>query len=101
MNRVLVLDEAVDNVGTAITAIPKGAVITARMGEGEVSFPAVDDIPAGHKVALRTIAQGQPVVKYGCSIGQAVQEIAQGQHVHVHNVRSMRGKELLQGGTEQ
>ena len=42
-------------------------------------------IPAGHKVAIRPIASGQPIHRYGQIIGFATQPIAPGQHVHVHN----------------
>jgi altronate hydrolase len=42
-------------------------------------------IPAGHKVAVRPIAQGEPIRRYGQIIGFAATPIAPGQHVHVHN----------------
>src|SRR3954470_16876877 len=45
-----------------------------------------DRIPAGHKVATRAIAKGQPVRRYAQVIGFATQPIAPGQHVHVHNL---------------
>ena len=47
---------------------------------------ATDRIPAGHKVAVRAIAAGEPVRRYGQIIGFATQDIAAGQHVHVHNM---------------
>ncbi len=43
-------------------------------------------VPAGHKVATRSIAVGQAVVRYGQIIGTATQPIAAGQHVHSHNL---------------
>ncbi|HET92034.1 MAG TPA: altronate dehydratase [Chloroflexi bacterium] len=43
-------------------------------------------IPTGHKVALREIAAGAPVHRYGQVIGFATRTIAPGEHVHVHNV---------------
>lgn len=42
-------------------------------------------VPFGHKVALRPIAEGDAVVKYGVAIGIATAPIAAGDHVHVHN----------------
>ena len=45
-------------------------------------------IPAGHKYALRTIAQGEAVIKYGEIIGRATKDIAENEWVHTHNVRS-------------
>src|SRR5579875_3552196 len=46
-----------------------------------------NDVPRGHKVALRDIAQGNPVRRYGQVIGFAGTGIAAGEHVHVHNLR--------------
>ncbi len=43
-------------------------------------------IPAGHKVAVRDIAAGGDVVRYGCVIGRTTRAIARGEHVHTHNV---------------
>jgi len=47
---------------------------------------AIDDIPAGHKVAVRAVAAGAPVHKYGEVIGIARADIPAGAHVHVHNL---------------
>ncbi|MBO0802880.1 MAG: altronate dehydratase [Nocardiopsaceae bacterium] len=44
-------------------------------------------VPRGHKVALRDVAEGAPVRKYGQVIGAASAPIAAGDHVHVHNLR--------------
>lgn len=44
------------------------------------------DIPAGHKIALRDIAVGEAVKRYGQVIGFASQDIRQGDHVHTHNL---------------
>ena len=43
-------------------------------------------VPPGHKLAIRAIAQGQPVRRYNQIIGTAKQAIAPGQHVHTHNL---------------
>lgn len=51
-----------------------------------VSIEVKDSVPAGHKVALRNIAAGQPIIRYGQVIGRASTNIGAGQHVHVHNV---------------
>jgi len=47
---------------------------------------AAPGIPYGHKLALRPIAAGEAVVKYGVAIGRATADIGPGDHVHVHNV---------------
>lgn len=50
-------------------------------------LPCAPGIPFGHKVAVRRMPAGTAVVKYGVVIGQATQDIAPGDHVHVHNCR--------------
>lgn len=45
----------------------------------------------GHKIALRNIAKGEPVVKYGFPIGRATQDIAEGEWVHSHNLATALG----------
>jgi (2R)-sulfolactate sulfo-lyase subunit alpha len=51
---------------------------------------ARQDIPIGHKVALKDIKPGDTVWKYGQDIGKAVAAIRKGEHVHVHNVKTKR-----------
>jgi altronate dehydratase small subunit len=51
-------------------------------------------VPFGHKVALRDLAPDAPVIKYGETIGRATRAIAAGEHVHVHNIASLRAKRL-------
>src|SRR6516162_7109974 len=45
----------------------------------------VERIPAGHKVAIKSIAPGEPILRYGQVIGFATAPIAPGQHVHTQN----------------
>jgi len=85
-----------DNVATALEPIEVGQ--TVRAGEAQVT--AVDAIPRGHKIALRDIAAGAEVVKYGSSIGTASAPIAAGAHVHTHNVASARGRGDLQASRQ-
>ncbi len=49
------------------------------------------DIPFGHKKALRAIAQGESIIKYGYPIGIAVRDIQPGEHVHTHNLKTALG----------
>lgn len=42
----------------------------------------------GHKYALRDIRAGEPIIKYGSPIGHATQDIAKGEHVHSHNLKT-------------
>ena len=48
------------------------------------------DVPIGHKIALTDIKKGETVWKYGHDIGVAVADIAKGEHVHVHNLKTKR-----------
>jgi len=73
-----------DNVAVAKRAIEAGA---ALMIAGR-RVAAASTIPLGHKVALRAIAAGEKVVKYGAPIGSAAVAIAPGEHVHLHNLKS-------------
>lgn len=69
---------------------PDDSVVIARatLLPGTVvadGITASDRVPAGHKVAVRPVAQGEPVRRYGQIIGFATAPIAPGQHVHTHN----------------
>jgi len=77
-----------DNVATALHALEPGATVDA----GGHTVVVGEPIPPGHKIALVEIASGQPIVKYGSSIGHATANIGAGQHVHTHNVASDRGR---------
>ena len=81
-----------DNVATALRDLPAGSVILLSLSGVEIQVKLVQDIPFGHKFALKRIARGEVVVKYGEAIGVAVEDIEAGEHVHIHNVRSNRGK---------
>lgn len=78
----------IDNVVTCCVSITRGDTIAAG---GQV-LQAVEDIPIYHKMALRAIAAGEIVYKYGQPIGIASCDIRPGQHVHVQNLESDRGR---------
>lgn len=86
-----------DNVATAVTNIEAGELVTI----GEIVVKVQERIPFGHKFALTNIPRGGDVLKYGEVIGEASQTIEQGQHVHVHNVVSRRGRGDLIGEVKQ
>lgn len=54
------------------------------------SLTARQDIPIGHKVALRDMAVGDTVIKYGLDMGRVVAPIRAGEHAHVHNIKTKR-----------
>jgi altronate hydrolase len=72
----------VDDVGLVVDDLSRGTPVRTALGV----VPAMDDIPAGHKVAVRAVAAGAPVHKYGEVIGIARQDIPPGAHVHLHNL---------------
>lgn len=77
-----------DNVATALCALEPGAV--RLTGDAEVPrLEVIEPIPDGHKAALRPIAAGEPIVKYGVVIGQATQPIPMGSWVHLHCIKSL------------
>ena len=51
-----------------------------------VAFPT--RLGLGHKIARVAVAAGDRVIKYGAPIGRASRAIAQGDHVHLHNLTS-------------
>lgn len=55
-----------------------------------VTFKVLNDIPIGHKVAMKDFAVGDTVIKYGTDIGKVVAPIKKGEHLHVHNVKTKR-----------
>jgi altronate dehydratase small subunit len=73
-----------DNVGVATAALEPGARVSA-LG---TTIVVASGIPVGHKIAIRPIAAGEHVMKYGMPIGSATRAIAPGEHVHTHNLTS-------------
>ena len=69
-----------DDVVIARVEIPTGTLLAKEKVSAEVT------IPAGHKIAVRDIAQGEPVRRYNQIIGFATRAIKAGEHVHVHNI---------------
>lgn len=90
---------AADNVAVALADLPPGTVLEMEEPVPGSALISRDPIPFGHKVAIAPIAKGQTVIKYGHPIGVATEDIAPGQHVHVHNLRSVRGV-ISHDGTE-
>jgi len=81
-----------DDVGVAVVDLKEGQVAYGKTLEWntEYEIQVRQDIPLGHKIALRDIEKGEKVKEYGEIIGIAVNKICKGEHVHVHNIRSLR-----------
>jgi altronate dehydratase small subunit len=77
-----------DTVATALTTLEAGR--TVEVDGRTVSMS--EEIPFGHKFALKSMAIGDDVIKYGEVIGRAVESVSAGDWVHVHNVESIRAR---------
>ena len=89
MEKALTLNEE-DNVATAITPLEPGQSVAVPVGKERIEVKIRDPIPFAHKFAINDIVDGGSVVKYGHDIGAATSDIKTGQHVHVHNVKTLR-----------
>jgi altronate dehydratase small subunit len=81
-----------DNVATAVADLLAGQTIKYLFGQEVKELTLLDHIPLGHKFALQDIPLNQDIIKYGESIGSSVTMIQKGQHVHIHNMQSNRGR---------
>ena len=84
MNEMVRITER-DMVAVALKALKAGE--TVSFGGGEVTLK--EDLPMGHKAALRDIRKGEAVIKYGFPIGAATADIPQGGHVHTENLHTL------------
>ncbi len=87
-----------DNVATALVDLKAGDILEEEFSSEIKKIKLNHDIPFGHKVSLTEIAAGLPIIKYGEVIGTATELIHEGDYVHVHNVKSNRGRGDLEGG---
>lgn len=88
LDKAIIVDSK-DNVATAREKIDSGTILINDIQDDIV---AKEDIPFGFKIALKQIATGEPIIKYGYKIGIATRDIAVGELVHVHNVTGERGR---------
>jgi (2R)-sulfolactate sulfo-lyase subunit alpha len=89
----LLVHDPADNVGVVVVeGLTAGTdmlcVITHDNSDFRLTVKA--DIPIGHKVALKDLEVGDTVIKYGQDIGRIVAPVKQGEHVHVHNLKTKR-----------
>lgn len=76
-----------DSVAVAMVPLAAGSQVDV----GERHILLTQDIPQGHKLAVRAVAAGEPVLRYGFAFGVATASIAIGEHVHSHNVHTALG----------
>lgn len=89
----LLVHEHEDNVGVVVVeGLTAGTEMTCVVTADNSSFVlrAKADVPIGHKIALKDLKAGDTAIKYGEDIGRIVADVAQGEHVHVHNLKTKR-----------
>ena len=89
-----IVHDKADTVGVIVVeeGVKKGQTLTGWVmeGDGTIKVKASDDVPLGHKLALKPLKNGSTVLKYGHDIGKTVADIGAGGHVHVHNMKTKR-----------
>jgi altronate dehydratase small subunit len=80
-----------DDVAVLLEASGQDAVVTVSKGGQMISLRIREPLPLGHKIALRDLPAGHHVRKYGEVIGALRSPVMAGDHVHVHNLASLRG----------
>ena len=88
------IHEKEDDVGVAVTDLDPDHQVKAKVLKSdelvEKEITSRDEIPLTHKIALVDMEEGHEVVEYGEVIGRTTQEVKAGEHVHTHNIKSMR-----------
>lgn len=82
--------EKKDYVGVALEPLKPNDYVYFKVGNETKSIKIISGIPIYHKFALKDIAKGDIVIKYGQNIGKATQDIKAGEHVHTQNLISVR-----------
>ena len=80
-----------DNVAAAIAAVDAAVPVVVTLNSSDeivLNISSRQKIPFGHKIAIKDLAKGSPIVRYGYPIGVATADIKHGDHVHSHNMRS-------------
>jgi len=89
----LLVHDRRDNVGVVVVEnLTAGTDLFCVITEDNSEFRTSvnQDVPIGHKVALRDLAVGDTVTKYGQDIGRIVAPVKKGDHVHTHNLKTKR-----------
>ena len=84
-----------DNIGVALADLKSGGEVKIHGREGWVKL--AESIPYQHKFSVTRIDSGKEIIKDGVIIGEAIQDIERGQHVHIHNMTGLRLKSKRQG----
>ncbi len=90
--RDFLIHNSQDNVGVVARDVKPGETLAGETIDKRDGFrlTARQDIPLGHKIALKDFKVGDTVIKYGEDIGKVVAPIRAGEHVHIHNLKTKR-----------
>ena len=89
----LIIHDEKDNVEVVvIETTKKGQECNAWIMENDktIKVSSTNEVPLGHKIALKDLNEGDTILKYGHDIGKVVKAIKKGDHVHVHNVKTKK-----------
>ena len=92
-NTDIIIHNDKDNVGVVVIDLTKkDQEYSCWIMESDktVKIQSVNNIPLGHKIALKDFKEGDTILKYGHDIGKVVASIKKGDHVHVHNVKTKK-----------
>lgn len=90
--RLVIIIHPTDNVATALEDLDIGSRLTILLEQEKTQLIVKEPIPRGHKISIKPIQTGMPVIKYGEQIGIAQRQIESGAHVHIHNVSGTRAQ---------
>ena len=88
-----VLHDPKDTVAVVVVeGVKAGQDVTGWIMDEDrtIKLKTQQDIPIGHKLALKDYKPGDTVIKYGVDIGKVVAPIARGEHTHVQNLKTKR-----------
>ena len=92
-NTDIIIHNDKDNVGVVVIDLTKkDQEYSCWIMESDktVKIQSINNIPLGHKIALKNFKEGDTILKYGHDIGKVVASIKKGDHVHVHNVKTKK-----------
>ena len=89
----LIIHDEKDNVAVVvIDKTSKNQECTGWIMQNDktIKIKSINEVPLGHKIALKDLKEGDTILKYGHDIGKVFKSIKKGEHVHVHNVKTKK-----------
>jgi (2R)-sulfolactate sulfo-lyase subunit alpha len=84
--------KSTDDVAVAVADLKAGEELNIQSLEGGKAhqIKLLEDVPLGHKIALKDLPPGHVVIEYGEKVGRMTRAVQKGGFVHVHNIRTLR-----------